>query len=131
MDPELEKLRNAPLANALRINIPGGREALPPKPREKKEHMSAAEKEARGYLTTAQLRERKEQALAAKHAELYDYYAGTKLPAARVAEYMGVYRLEEDGTEEDGTTLKFKRVLDVGKVRTELSWRRKKSANDS
>lgn len=128
MDPKLEALRDAPLANALRLNIPGGREALPPKPREQKEQLSDAEKAARGYLTGKQLRERKAKQADAKLAELYEYYAGTEIPAERVAQHMGVYRTEEDGKDEDGK-VKFKRVLDVEKVASELKWRRDRVAS--
>lgn len=121
MNPEIKKLVEAPLADPLKINIPGGRDALPPRPRQPKEQRYPAP----GDLTPKQVRERKALDEQAKREKLYDYYATTDLPAERVAEHVGVYRLEEDGTDDAGK-VKYKRVLDVAKVEAALAWRRNK-----
>jgi hypothetical protein len=123
MDPKLKALVDAPLADPLRLNIPGGRDALPPKPREKREHLSPTEKKERGYLTGKQLAQRKHDEAYKKLSTLFDYYSTTDIPAERVAEHCGVYRLVEVGSE-DGKPV-YERQLDVERVRQELDFRRK------
>jgi hypothetical protein len=125
MDPKLQALIDAPLANPLRLNIPGGKESLPPKPRAKKEpSLSPAEKRARGILTTKELAERKALEAQAKLTQLYDYYATTDIPAERVAEHMGVYHQVQVGTTDDHKPI-YERQLNIGLVRAELERRRK------
>ena len=116
MDPKLKALVDAPLANPLAINLPEGRR---PAPRDN----SPARQHRPGDLTPDQLRAKRANEANAKLATLYDYYAGTEVPPERVAEHLGVYRTEEDGTDDKGQ-VKYKRVLDVEKVRSELAWRR-------
>lgn len=124
MDPKLKALVDAPLADPLRLNIPGGRDALPPKPRERREHLSPAEKKERGYLTGKELAQRKHDEAYAKLSTLFDYYSTTDIPVERVAQHVGVYRMVEIGTDEDGKP-KYERQLDVERVRQELDFRRK------
>lgn len=119
MDPKLKALVDAPLANPLAINIPGGRDALPPKPREVK----PAEQHRPGDLTKAQLAERKRDEEYQKLSTLFDYYSTTNIPAERVAQHVGVYRMVEIGSE-DGKPV-YERQLDVERVRQELDFRRK------
>jgi hypothetical protein len=119
MDERLKALVDAPLANPLRLNIPGGKEALPPKPRA----VSEVKQHRPGDLTARQVRERKAAAEQQKLDALYNYYATTDVPAERVAEHIGVRKLVEDGTDDAGK-MKYKSVLDVDTVRHALAVRR-------
>lgn len=115
MDPKLQALIDAPLANALRLNIPGGKEALPPRPRGQREQsLSPAERKAR---------ERKAADAAKKLDSLFDYYAGTDIPPAKVAEHMGLYKIVETGEVVEGKPVT-ERVLDVERAAAQLAWRR-------
>lgn len=122
MDPYLKKLRDAPLADPANIYLPQGKRVMKRGPRDKYHSDDMPPK-----LTRAQLDERKQADLGAKLNSLLDYYAGTDLPPERVAEHLGIYRNEQDGTDDKGKP-KFKRVLDVERVKAQLDWRRSKAA---
>lgn len=126
MDPKLQALIDAPLANPLRLNIPGGKENLPPRPRASKEQsLSPAERKARGILTAKEARERKAADDAKRLGKLFDYYAGTDIPAATVAAHMGLFKTVETGEVVEGKPVT-ERVLDVERAAAQLAWRRKK-----
>lgn len=117
MDEMLKKLAEAPLANALAINLPQGR-----KPAKR----SGGEKPPLrdGDLTSAQVRERRAKAQEKAIGELLDYYAGTEVPAERIARHLNFYRSQQTGTDDKGKPI-FQRVLDTERVEAELAWRRK------
>ena len=115
----LQRLIDAPLADACKINPPAGKR---PNPRAKKpEYYGGPDGQA---LSPRQLRERKKKAEAAKLEALFDYHASTDLEPRRVAEHLGLYRQEQTGTDINGKPT-FSRVLDVERVEEQLAWRRK------
>lgn len=114
----LQSLIDAPLANATKINLPMGRRAAP--------RVKAEPRQPRpGDLTPAQVRERKAKALSDKQEKLLDYYATTSIPAERVAEHIGLYRVVQIGVDEETHKPITERVLDVQQVESALAWRRK------
>ena len=116
MDPKLKALADAPLANPLAINLPEGRRPATRTVEPAREHRP-------GDLTKAQIAERKRNAEYARLSTLFDYYSTTEVPAERVAEHMGLYRMVEIGAE-DGKPV-YERQLDVERARQELDFRRK------
>jgi hypothetical protein len=118
ISPLLKSLIDAPLANAAKLNIPGGRA---PAPRARKADLG--DDIGCPKLTGKQLREIKAKAQADKLNKLFDYYASTELSAETVAEHMGLYRNTQTGIE-DGKPI-MTRVLDVERAAEQLAWRRK------
>lgn len=121
MDAKMKALADAPLANPIGIYLPEGKR---PAPRARK-----AECDDIGCpkVSSKELRERKQKALAARTEALFDYYAKTELTAERVAEHMGLYRNEQTGFDDKGKPIMV-RVLDVKRADDHLAWRRKQAA---
>ena len=118
MDAKMQALIDAPLReNAGKLNLPEGRRPIQ---REVKPHRQPGPND----LTPAQVKERKAKELSGKHDLLLDYYAETDKDAKTVAGHIGLYRMVEDGTDEESGKVKFKRILDVERVASELEWRR-------
>lgn len=122
IDKKLQGLIDAPLADPWKIYLPEGRRKASRGSRAETGDDIGCPK-----LTHKALIERKDKALSGKINALLDYYATTDLPAERVAEHVGLYRKEQTGVSEDGEPI-FARVLDVGRVRQQLAWRRAQAA---
>jgi hypothetical protein len=121
IDSKMQALIDAPLADPAKIYLPEDRRPAKRGPRTQCDDIGAPK------LTGKQIAERKRKAASAKLATLFDYYAPTGLSAARVAEYMGLYRQQQDGTNDKGKPI-FIRVLDVETVEAQLAWPRAKAA---
>jgi hypothetical protein len=119
ISPLLQSLIDAPLANATKINLPGGKS---PAPRPKKS--DATDDIGGPKLTMKQVRERKDRAAAERLSKLFDYYATTDLTAEKIAEHLGLYRNTQTGTDKDGKPI-ISRVLDVERAEQQIAWRRK------
>jgi hypothetical protein len=118
----MQSLIDAPLANAIKVNLPGGKLAARRSPKPEYGDEIGCPK-----VSAKELKERKRKAEEAKRSDLYDYYAATDLTPKRVAEHMGIYRQEQTGTDDQGKPV-FARVLDVKTVEAQLAWRRKSAA---
>jgi hypothetical protein len=121
-DHYMQALIDAPLANATKLNSPGGRRSAPRKSAPQYEDEIGCPK-----VSQKELRARKKAAEQAKYAALYDYYAQTDLTPDRVAQHMGLYRNEQTGVDDKGKPV-FARVLNVKLAADELGWRRKAAA---
>lgn len=119
MDDYLRQLIDAPLANATRINLPAGKRAPVRAVKAEETDDIGCQK-----LTPKQVRERKGKATSAKLETLFDYYAGTNLSDAKIAEHMGLYRNEQNGVDKVGKPIMV-RVLDVKLVEQQMAFRRK------
>lgn len=82
MNRELQALVDAPLANALSINLPAGKRPAPKSAKPVYEGDLATE-----TLTSGQLRESREKAADAKLASVLDYFATTAVPFDRIADH--------------------------------------------
>jgi hypothetical protein len=118
MTHPLQSLIAAPLANATKINTPGGKR---PAPRVSKQDFAD---DIGPKVSAKELRERKAKAASEKLSKLFDYYAGTDLTAEKVAEHMGLYRQEQTGLDETTGKPILTRVLDVKRAADQLAWRR-------
>lgn len=116
----LQSLIDAPLADPIKIFSPGGKRPAPRSPK-----IEYADDIGVPKLTSKQVRERKDKAAAQKLDALLTYYAGTDLPAEKIAEHLGLYRQEQTGVDDKGKPT-FARVLDVKRVEREMAWRRAK-----
>lgn len=120
-DPEnvdVKALAAAPYCKSIgKINLPAGRK---PVTRERIQTVPRP-----GDLTTAEVKERKAKAISAKQTALLDYYATVDVPAERVAQHVGLYRLVEVGIDEASRKPIYERQLDVAKAERELVGRRK------
>lgn len=121
IDKEMRALIDAPLADPLKINLPKGRRPLPRGTKDRSDSIPCAK------LSSQQLKDRKIKAEADKLNKLLDYYATTDLPAAKVAEHLGLYRQHQTGVDDKGKPT-FERVLDVARAEQQLAWRRKANA---
>jgi hypothetical protein len=119
MDEFLKKLVDAPLKSATKINLPMGRKPATRAPRQPHERRE-------GDLTLKEVRERKAASIDKKRSALLDYYAGTDVPAQRVAEHLGIFRSEECGVDEETGKPIINYVLDVEGVEAALRQRRGK-----
>jgi hypothetical protein len=117
MKHPLQSLIDAPLADAVKINLPAGRR---PAPRAKKPEYG--DELGCPKLTGKEIRQRKEKTAAAKLDALFDYYAGTDLTPEKVTAHLGLYRNEQTGVVDGKPT--FKQVPDVERVAAQLAWRR-------
>lgn len=117
MDDYLRKLVEAPLANAVKINLPQGRQ---PARREKVERAFPAPND----LTPAQVRENKAKAISDKRQKLLDYYATVDISAEQVARHIGMFVLVQTGVDEETGKPTYKRELDVKTVEAQLAARR-------
>ena len=84
MTPEMKRLVDAPLANALRLNLPEGKA---PAPRAIKPEYHCEELPK---LTAKEVRARRTEATNAKVCAILDYYATTEVPPRRIAEHLGL-----------------------------------------
>lgn len=119
MDDELKALAAAPYCKTIgKINLPKGR--LPAK------REVAPEAPPGTGISRDEVKQRRVQAHTAKQEKLLDYYAGTDIPAERIAEHVGIYRTEEYKPEgwEEGDRLATRKVLDVERTEASLKWRR-------
>jgi hypothetical protein len=107
----MKSLVDAPLANASKLNLPQGRQPT----RSGRTVLDPAERAA--------IQARKEAALNAKVSALLDYYAGTSVPARRVAEHVGFFRKQQNGANKRGKAV-FINVPDVERAERELAWRK-------
>jgi hypothetical protein len=117
ISPEMKAMIDAPLADAVKINLPAGKR---PAPRSRVEH---GDDIGCPKVSARELQERRKRAAQEKLDKLFDYYAGTKLDASKVAEHMGLYRQEQTGTDDKGKPV-FTKVLDVERASVQLEWRR-------
>lgn len=116
MDDYLRSLIDAPLADPANLYLPQG------KRRAKRFKPEYHEDVGCPKLTGKQVRERKEAAAKAKLSSVLDYYAKTEIPFPQVAEYAGLYRIEQTSTDDKGKPI-MGRVLDVERARKEMCCR--------
>lgn len=122
MTHPLQSLIDAPLADATKTNVPGGK-----RPASRGSKAGHGDEIGFPKVSGKELRERKAKAAEEKLNKLFDYYATTDMSAARVAEHMGLYRQQQNGTDDKGRPT-FERVLDVKQAAEQLAWRRKSAA---
>lgn len=124
VDEQLRKLAAGPLINPLKINADPANlnEGKPlPAPRAPKQPHEPRP----GDLTPAQIREKKEKALAQKRSQLLDYYATTNLTAETVTARLGIVRQVQVGTDEETGKPAYEWQPDVEYVAKQLEARRK------
>lgn len=122
MNEQLRKLAEAPLATQGKAMKDAQQLDIPKRPKRERSRAPAAAPE--GGLTKAQVKERQEKAHTAKQDALLHYYAGTDVPAERVARHIGFYRREEYKPEgwEEGDDMAVRHVPDIDRTAAALKW---------